>query len=270
MRSGETAAWRRIEARQALLNASNDPAATYRFLEEELGLEFDHRRRVQGEVPDRPTRLDQEVIDTDRLLGEVLQDRTGKRLRRVSDAMLEQLVSRRSPTGSGSSSSACRAPTSPGWCRPSSRTSRLPEAQLRRSQDPRPAHPRPARDAARRARPQVLSNAAYVDAVMRRLAPGADASIDDPAEEQRYLGRAWAFAATLPPALQLPQGPPALSLDRAGPRARRGRPRPVPPLPAPAPQRAPRRRPQGGSRERGEPRRGLLRTHSFLAGGGRS
>ncbi|MEC8495888.1 MAG: hypothetical protein VXZ39_13245, partial [Planctomycetota bacterium] len=201
VRSGETAAWRRIEARQALLNASNDPAATYRFLEEELGLEFDHRRRVQGEVPDRPTRLDQELIDTERLLGEVLQDRTGKRLRRVSDALLEQLV-RRQLTDRQRVELLQRLPRAdvPGMVQAVladfdafpklSFGGRKIHGQLTLAQ----------LEALRGARPQVLSNAAYVDAVMRRLVPGADASIDDPAEEQRYLERAWAFAATLPPA----------------------------------------------------------------------
>lgn len=201
VRSGETAAWRRIEARQALLNASNDPAATYRFLEEELGLEFDHRRRVQGEVPDRPTRLDQELVDTERLLGEVLQDRTGKRLRRVSDAMLEQLVPR-PLTDRQRVELLQRLPRAdvPGLIRAVladfdafpklSFGGRKIHGQLTLAQ----------LETLRGARPQVLSNAAYVDAVMRRLAPGADASIDDLAEEQRYLERAWAFAAALPPA----------------------------------------------------------------------
>ncbi len=61
-RHGRTSRVVEIENRQALLTFSADPKATYGFLQQRLGLKFDHQRVVAGQKPDLPTSLDQTLI----------------------------------------------------------------------------------------------------------------------------------------------------------------------------------------------------------------
>ena len=97
--------------------------------------------------------------------------------------MLEQLVRAAHRPAAGRAPSAPAAPIPGLRGRPRGLRAFQP---ARRSQDPRPADPGPL-EALRGARPQVLSNAAYVDAVMRR--PCRARRLDRrPRREQRYLG----------------------------------------------------------------------------------
>lgn len=200
-RSGENSTWRRIEARQALLVASDDPATTYRFLERELGLKFNHSRRVDGAVPDRPTTLDQGLIETERFLGDILRDSSGKRFRRMSSDMLEEVLRRDlSDRQRVALLDALPRADVPGLLQVVLADF---EAFPKLSFGGRKIHGKltlAQLEALRGARAEVLSNGAYVDEVMKRLVPGSDASMDDPADELAYLERAWRFAGTLPPA----------------------------------------------------------------------
>ncbi|MGA0870689.1 MAG: hypothetical protein ACO3UM_17305, partial [Planctomycetota bacterium] len=51
-RHGRTASVLEMETRQALLSFPRSPEATWRFLEQRLGLRFDHTQQIPGAVPD--------------------------------------------------------------------------------------------------------------------------------------------------------------------------------------------------------------------------
>lgn len=199
-RSGETAEYRQIEARQALLRASNDPRATYEFLEDELGIGFDHERRVEGRAPDLPTQLDASLVDTDVLLARALR-KDASEIGELSPRLLARIVGSELSTSQRSALlERLPRPDVPGLVDEvladfaaheslafggRSIHTRLTLAQLERLAD---------------ARPRVLANQRYVDAVMTRLALGPDASIHDPEDRGAYLERAWRFVSTLPSA----------------------------------------------------------------------
>src|SRR5882672_4517193 len=54
-----------IENRQALLRFETDGGATFNFLRDRLGLQFEHQREVPGEKPDLPTQLDAALVTED-------------------------------------------------------------------------------------------------------------------------------------------------------------------------------------------------------------
>ncbi|MEM9380780.1 MAG: hypothetical protein AAGB93_12580 [Planctomycetota bacterium] len=198
-KSGRSGAYRQIETRQRLLQASNDPEATYRFLESELGLKFQHRRQVPGLVPDLPTRFDASKIDLDVLVQRLIKKGRAGAIDEFTGPVLESLV-RTSLSKSQRARLLDRLPRPdvPGLVElvladlnaypKSTFGSRQIHAKLTLDQ----------LEALRGRRPALLSNRAYVDAVMRRLAPSADESMDDPADRAAYLERALRFAAILP------------------------------------------------------------------------
>ena len=199
-RSGETPEYRQIEARQALLRASTDPNATYEYLEDELGIGFDHERRIAGQAPDLPTRLDGSLIDSDALLAKALRIGADG-IRGLSPHLLAGLVGAElSKDARAELLGRLPRPDVPGlvdeiladFAAHESLNfggraihARLTLAQLERLAD---------------ARPTVLANQEYVTAVMTRLALGPDESKDDAADRLAYLERAWQFVATLPAA----------------------------------------------------------------------
>ncbi|MEM6572241.1 MAG: hypothetical protein AAF957_27750, partial [Planctomycetota bacterium] len=198
-KSGRSGAYRQIETRQRLLQASNDPEATYRFLEKELGLKFKHRRVVPGVVPDLPTRFDQSRVDLDALVRRLIRKGRANAIDEFTGPMLESLVRMElSKEQRARLLDRLPRPDVPGLVeavladlnayRKSTFGSRQIHAKLTLDQ----------LEALRGRRPALLSNAKYVDAVMRRLAPSADESMDDPADRAAYLERTLRFAAILP------------------------------------------------------------------------
>lgn len=200
-RRGRTWSLRQIEARQALLRASSDPASTYAFLERELELKFNHRRRIPGEVPNLPTELDPTKISTETLLQGTLEKSGSSGIRSIQPALLEQLV-RRDLSKSQRAALLDALPRAdvPGLVEViladlaahknsafGSRKihSRLTLAQL---------------ESLRGALPNVTSNQEYVYEVLRRLNFGPTESKSNPADRRAYLDRAWRFVETLPPA----------------------------------------------------------------------
>jgi hypothetical protein len=188
-----------IETRQALLLYERDPAATFRFVRERLGLSFDHQRVVPGAIPDVPTRLDQAAISaavlderarrlhpgtldgfTDRALPKLA---TG----RIDDALLTGLLAR------------LREPDVPGLAPLVVRQLALPRAGAFGSL---PIHGELLLDQLEecaRLRPALLGESAFVAAVLRRLAPNPDLDIRrDSAAREAYLTRLQAFADRLP------------------------------------------------------------------------
>ena len=66
-----------IENRQALLGFGKQPAATFTFLQQRLGLRFDAVRTDPGAPSDLPTRLDPQLLDRDALVQLRLAERAG-------------------------------------------------------------------------------------------------------------------------------------------------------------------------------------------------
>ena len=196
---GENRDYKQIEARQAFLRASSDPAATYRFLERELGLRFDDKRRLQGQSPKLPTTLDNGKISTEWLLTSALRSNSRGTYEAMDPTLLESLVTRKLRSNQRRwLLDLLPRPDVPGLlelviqdlAEHKSNTfgrskihSKLSLAQL---------------EQLRAARPEVLSNKAYVDTVMRRLAPRFPESADDRDDQLAYLQRAYSFATRLP------------------------------------------------------------------------
>ncbi|QDV05266.1 hypothetical protein Poly30_07620 [Planctomycetes bacterium Poly30] len=198
---GEGADYRQIEARQALLRASTDPAVTYAFLERELGLRFNERRVVPGESPNAPTSLDPDQISTERLLEKALRRNSRQPLQDMDPVLLESLVRRRlTDNQRGWLLEQLPRPDVPGLVElivqdmaSSDRVTfgtRSVHAKLTLAQ----------LEALRAARPEMLSNSTYVNTVMQRLAPRFPETIEDRADQLAYLERAWEFASLLPQA----------------------------------------------------------------------
>ncbi|QDV09556.1 hypothetical protein Poly30_51140 [Planctomycetes bacterium Poly30] len=190
-----------IEARQALLRASTDPELTYAYLEKELGLRYDERRIVPGESPDLPTRLDNDRISTETLLGRVLERDTTNPFGDMDPTLLETLVRRPlSDRQRASLLNALQRPDVPGLLElvvsdlSMERTVPFGQRKIHRLLT------LPQLESLRAARPEVLSNRDYVDAVMTRLAPRFPESMGDRADQLAYLERAWEFASLLPSA----------------------------------------------------------------------
>ncbi len=196
---GENSDYRQIEARQALLRASTDPGATYRFLERELGLRFNEKRRVLGESPNFPTVLDNSKISTETLLAKALRSNARRTLEAMDPTTLESLVTRSLKDSQRRwLLELLPRPDVPG----------LVEIVIQDLGDSkgnafgnRDIHRRLSLaqlEQLRAARPEVLSNQVYIQTVMKRLAPRFPESMDDRADRLAYLQRASAFAALLP------------------------------------------------------------------------
>ncbi|MEM6673491.1 MAG: hypothetical protein AAF726_11660 [Planctomycetota bacterium] len=198
---GSSGPYRQIETRQRLLRASTDPEATYEYLERELGLGFDHRRVESGAAPDLPTAFDESALDRDAIIRRLLRRGRKSAIREFSGPVLESLVrAELSDEQRGELLDRLPRANVPGLTElivadlaanpKSTFGSRKIHAKLTLDQ----------LETLRRRRPALLSNRAYVDAVLRRIAPGRGESMDDLATREAYLERALRFAALLPDA----------------------------------------------------------------------
>ena len=201
----ETGPWpglRQIEARQALLRASDDPARTFKFLEDELGLRFNHRRESPDAVTQLPGAFDQEAVSPSALIRTALNPKDGRSINELSQAVKRTLLTGTTLTKAqrGAVLDQLEWPDVPGLVA-------AIEADLREHPKAtfgsRAIHQRLFLDQLeelRRRRPELLSNRLYVESVLRRLAPADGASMGDRAVREAYLDRALAFADQLPEA----------------------------------------------------------------------
>ena len=198
--AGGSPALRQIEARQALLRASTDPARTYRFLEEELGLKFDHRRDSPDSVVELPTAFDQGLIDPEAFVRYALSREDGSRLSKLDRSLQRTLLAGPALTDGqrGALLDLFEWPDVPGMVA-------AIEADLRAypksTFGSRKVHGRlmlAQLEELRRRRPELSSNRFFVESVLRRLAPADGASLAEPAVREAYLDRALAFAEQLP------------------------------------------------------------------------
>ena len=197
---GATPALRQIEARQALLRASDDPARTFKFLEEELGLKFNHRRESPDAVKQLPGVFDQDALSPSALIKTALKRKDGRSINELSQAIKRTLLTGTTLTKAqrGAVLDQLEWPDVPGLVA-------AIEADLREHPEAtfgsRAIHQRLFLDQLeelRRRRPELLSNRLYVESVLRRLAPADGSSMGDRAEREAFLERALAFADQLP------------------------------------------------------------------------
>lgn len=200
--AGSTPALRQIEARQALLRASDDPARTFKFLEDELGLKFNHRRESPDAVTQLPGAFDQDAVSPSALIRTALNRKDGRSINELSEVVKRTLLTGTTLTKAqrGAVLDQLEWPDVPGLVA-------AIEADLREHPKAtfgsRAIHQRLFLDQLeelRRRRPELLSNRLYVESVLRRLAPADGSSMGDRAEREAFLDRALAFADQLPEA----------------------------------------------------------------------
>jgi len=75
-RHGKTQQVRLVQNRQALLKYGEDPKATLDFLKKQLGLDFNHQRRIPRAQKDLPTKLNPNLIDPAKLVSKHLRQDT--------------------------------------------------------------------------------------------------------------------------------------------------------------------------------------------------
>ena len=197
-RHGRTARVMEIENRQALLSFAKNQRATYDFLKQRLHLSFTHQRKLPGQKPDLPTRLDQELISTAAL------DRRARRLhpRTVNgyqpSAYRGLAASNLDANRFMSLMSKLQGPDLPG----------LPALVLRQLADRRsrgfgslPIHSRmflAQLDVCARQKPELLQVTAFVNSYLLRLKPGEEEALRWDAEvREAYLDRLQAFVQRL-------------------------------------------------------------------------
>ncbi len=189
-----------LETRQALLSFERDPAATWAFLRERLGLHFDDRRQTAGDVPDLPTSLDPSAISQATLLARALEN-SPRTLDGLTNAGIESIdPATLSPELRGNYLARLVRPDVPGLAQ-------LVVDDMARRDGPDfgglSIHRRLLLEQLQecaRLRPELLNDGGFMQTWVRRLHPGADSDWEhDDAERLAYLERLEQFTAPLAP-----------------------------------------------------------------------
>ena len=197
----ESAQRRMLENREALLAYGTDPQRTLRHLRERLAPQLDHAPRIPDQKPDLPTTLDPATISREVYLRKVLQHDS---LEGLADQEVEALVRDQVPLRPAQRRTALgrlRRPDVPGLVP-------LIVADLK-TQESRGfgefaihrALLTAQLDLLEKELPTLATQRAFVQARIRRMAPGADAGVlSDPVEREAWLERVGAYVRGLPPA----------------------------------------------------------------------
>lgn len=190
----------RIELRQTLLRASQDPQASYRDLVRRLGLRFDQRPALADAVRDLPTRLDPAELGDEVWLRDALARHPGS-LRGLEDGALPRMAARDLTGGElRELLGRLQHPDVPGLARLVVRELGLGGS---RGFGAFPIHGRlllAQLEECLSQRPELLADSNFVRAYLVRLAPGADDDLRDPAVRLAHLERLERFAGRLPAA----------------------------------------------------------------------
>lgn len=199
-RHGRTRRVDEIESRQALLGYADTPGPTRERLRVELGLSFDHQRRVEGVKPSFPTRLDPSVVSREAFRRRVADYRSD--LSGYADSALRWLAGQDlDPDRRRELLGRLRRPDVPGLVE-------LVAADLEhrhsRGFGSHPIHGlllRDQLDALASRLPRLENDSSWVAAQLVRRQPDPDLDWrSDPAVEEAYLDRLWEFVAPLAPA----------------------------------------------------------------------
>jgi hypothetical protein len=187
-----------IENRQALLRFETDPQSTWEYLRQYLPLNFNHQREVPGEKPNLPTRLDPNLVSAAAWARRALERHThsadgfrGPALKRLAEGELDDdlltslLQKLQQPDVANLPALVVR------------------QLKLRRAGEfgALAIHRKltlPQLEDCARLEPELLGSRAFVDALLVRLAPSADADTRrDPAARLAHLERLAAFVQSL-------------------------------------------------------------------------
>ena len=197
-RHGRTQRVIEIENRQALLTWERNPDGTVRLLTDRLGLRFADRRETRGTDPDLPSRLDPALLSVERLTQSALAAHRPT-LDGFTDTALRALAARN--LDDGQVASLLQRLHNPD-------VANLPALVVRELKRPRSPgfggmriHARLTLDQLEQcagAMPDLLNDPRFVDAWLKRIAPGAD---DNPARDatvrEAWLDRLGAFVSRL-------------------------------------------------------------------------
>jgi hypothetical protein len=190
-----------VENRDALLAYDADPQKTLKFLKDFFKLEFNHVQEARDAKPDLPTQLDQAQIARAKFLEIALRDDD---LGKCSLLVLEQLVADkvalRPPQRRALLANMTR-PNVPGLLEiviedlKSQESGGFGEFPIHLQLLPEQL------DTVAKAVPRFASEEAFVQARLRKLAPGADEDAEfDQVAREAWLERLWNYVKTLPAA----------------------------------------------------------------------
>ena len=188
-----------IQNRQALLTYQQDPAKALEFIRHRLGIQFNHQRETIGERPNLPTELDQALLTRARLTSLAL--RRSKTLNEFEDSALDWLVGTQlDPDRRRLLLQRLRRPDYPDLARfvvadlnhrySKPFGSMTIHGQLLKDQ----------LDECLQLKPDLLNQAAFVNAYVAKLQPNDDVDRAYEADEnEAHLDRLWKFVSRLAP-----------------------------------------------------------------------
>ncbi|MDD5349659.1 MAG: hypothetical protein PHQ12_05560, partial [Chthoniobacteraceae bacterium] len=190
-----------IDAREALLAYPADSGRTLQFLKQRFGLQFHDEQEARDRKPNLPTRLDPARVARSVYLKRALENDSN--LGGLSQVALERLLRDNTPISPAQRRALLGKLTWPDV--PGLVEAVVADLQTKESRGfgEFPIHKAllPEQlDAVAAKVPEVKEARAYVEARLRKLAPGADADAEfDPATRDAWLDRLWTYAQTLPP-----------------------------------------------------------------------
>jgi hypothetical protein len=191
-----------IMNREALLAYDAAPQQTLRYLQERLGVAFNHQQEVRDRKPNLPTKIENARLAREVFEKDALQWDNG--LEGLSQEGLEDFVQRQVPLSTQNRRSLLSKLARPDV----SGLVELILTELRSENNSgfgafaihRALLPVQL-DALVKAMPSLATNEAFVYTRLRKLAPSADVDIEfNDAEREAWLERVWAYAKTLPSA----------------------------------------------------------------------
>jgi hypothetical protein len=198
----ENARRRIIENRQALLDYDATPQQTLDYLKRQLNVTHHHQQEVRDQKPNLPSTLDPKAVSRDAFEREALAH--DQSLGGLSQTALESLVRTQAPLNTQQRRallSKLQRPDVPNLAAlvvadlKTKESRGFGEFGIHRALLPAQL------DALVKAIPALATNAAFVDARLRKLAPSPDVDpAFDPAAREAWLDRLWAYAKSLPPA----------------------------------------------------------------------
>ncbi len=199
-RHGHTSRVQEVRNRQALLDFEQNPNGTITHLRNELGLNFNHSRFVEGQKPLHPTNIDPVAISYDTFLGQAFLQY--KNLQGVSDRGLENLkYGALNPDRLRHFLSRLQRPDVPDL--PAFVVKDL-RAKFSRGFGSHGIHrnlTKPQLDELLQLEPNLIDNSNFINVYLSKMAPSDDVDVTyDYEEKRKHLNRIYNFSKRLAPA----------------------------------------------------------------------
>lgn len=200
-RHGRTERVFEIENRQAFLRYASAPRKSLDFLVDRLGLTFHHQREVPGAKPELPTKLDPQLVSWEEFARRAFERNPGT-TDGFEDGALERLAAKDlDPSTRRHLLARLDRPDVPGLVRLVVDDLATKESRGFGSLRIHNLLLLDQLEECWKLRPALVGDAAFVNAYLVRLWPGADVDWRrDAKAREAYLERLWRFATRLPPA----------------------------------------------------------------------